>query len=575
MITDNLTSSVYFSNLLPKKCPTLNQHIAEVLEANGIPYAYLTETKDIWCRDFMPIQIAEDRFVSYKYTPNYLQDKTGLRLQTNPEAVIQAQQNRLTHVLQNAVNVDLILDGGNVVKCGNIIVMTEKVFAENKDKTRAEVDRILKDAFQSDVLYLPWDRQETFGHSDGIVHYAGDGRILLTNYDDSSLYYYRRFRKALEKHFEVIPLYYKTKKIHARSWAYINFLQIGKLILVPKLGLEEDEHALEQISNAMPDCEVLGIPALEAVRRGGGLNCISWNTTTLQNDIFEESIIGQANIAQAPDAHELLECAECYELGIGCESNLTKAAELYAEAAELGHDMAQFALALCYENGQGVEKDLAKAVEWYIKSAKQGNERAQYNLAICYEEGSGVERNMKKAVQWYKESAEQGFSPAQYNIAICYIEGNGTRKNLPKAVEWLKRAAKQGEALAQYRLAVCYRKGQGVKKDLVKAAQLYKKAAMQEDSLAQNDLGVCYEHGNGVKKDPKKATRWYKKAALQGEATAQFNYAVCCEKGVGVKPNLEKAEIWYTFAANQGYKAAQAKLKELQKKISASTIRFE
>ena len=86
---------------------------------------------------------------------------------------------------------------------------------------------------------------------------------------------------------------------------------------------------------------------------------------------------------------------------------------------------------------------------------------------------------------------------------------------------------------------------------------------------------VCYEHGNGVKKDPKKAARWYKKAALQGEATAQFNYAVCCEKGVGVKPNLEKAEIWYTFAANQGYKAAQAKLKELQKKISASTIRFE
>ena len=566
MITDNLTTAVYFSDLLPKKCPALNQHIAEILEANGIPYAYLSETKDIWCRDFMPIQIAEDRFVSYKYTPNYLQDKLGLRLQTNPEAVLQAQQNRLTHVLQNAVKVDLVLDGGNVVKCGNTIVMTEKVFAENRDKSPIEVDSILKDAFQCDVLYLPWDHQETFGHSDGIIHYAGDGKVLITNYGDISPRYYSRFRVALEKHFEVVPLYYKIKKIHARSWAYINFLQIGKLILVPQLGLEEDEQALEQIGSAMPDCEVLGIPALEAVRRGGGLNCISWNTTILQDDIFEESIIEQTNIAQAPDAHELLECAECYELGIGCEPNLTKAAELYAEAAELGHDMAQFALALCYENGQGVEKDLAKAVEWYIKSAKQGNERAQYNLAICYEEGSGVERNMKKAVQWYKESAEQGFSPAQYNIAICYIEGNGTRKNLPKAVEWLKRAAKQGEALAQYRLAVCYRKGQGVKKDLVKAAQLYKKAAMQEDSLAQNDLGVCYEHGNGVKKDPKKAARWYKKAALQGEATAQFNYAVCCEKGVGVKPNLEKAVIWYTFAAKQGYKSAQEKLKELQER---------
>lgn len=143
MITDNLTNAVFFSDLLPKKCPILNQHIAQVLEANGIPFAYLSETKDIWCRDFMPIQIEEDRFVSYKYTPNYLQDKTGLRLQTNPETALQASQNCLTHLLQNVVKIDLILDGGNVVKCGNTIVMTEKVFVENRDKSINEVDRIL------------------------------------------------------------------------------------------------------------------------------------------------------------------------------------------------------------------------------------------------------------------------------------------------------------------------------------------------------------------------------------------------------------------------------------------------
>lgn len=277
MTTDHQTNTVFFSDLLPKKCPILNQHITEVLEAHEIPYSYLSETKDIWCRDFMPIQIAEDRFVSYKYTPNYLQDKTGLRLQTNPDAVLQARQNHLTNVLQNTVKVDLILDGGNVVKCGDTVVMTEKIFAENRDKSINEVDRILKDAFQCDVLYLPWDHKETFGHSDGIVHYAGDGRILLTNYDDISPYYYNRFRKALEKHFEGIPLKYVTKRQHARSWAYINFLQVGKLVLVPQLGLEEDTQALEQIGNALPSCEVVGIPSLEAVRRGGALNCISWN----------------------------------------------------------------------------------------------------------------------------------------------------------------------------------------------------------------------------------------------------------------------------------------------------------
>ena len=277
MITDHQTNTVFFSDLLPKKCPILNQHITEVLETHEIPYAYLSETKDIWCRDFMPIQVEKDRFVCYKYTPHYLQDKAGLRLQTTPEAVLQSRQNHLAHVLQNAVTIDLVVDGGNVVKCGDTVVMTEKVFVENRDKSRAEVDRILKEAFQCDVLYLPWDHEESYGHSDGIVHYAGDGKILLTNYGDISPYYYNRFRKALEKHFEVIPLCYKTKKIHARSWAYINFLQVGKLVLVPQLGLEEDQQALEQIAKALPDGEVLGIPSLEAVRRGGALNCISWN----------------------------------------------------------------------------------------------------------------------------------------------------------------------------------------------------------------------------------------------------------------------------------------------------------
>ena len=277
MITDNRTTAVYFSDLLPKKCPILNQHIAEALEGNQIHYAYLSETKDIWCRDFMPIQIEEDRFVFYKYTPDYLQTPYYRRIQTNPEKVFQAPQNRLEQLAQNAITIDLVIDGGNVVKCGDSIVMTEKVFVENKGKTRTEVERILKDAFRCDILFLPWDQKETFGHSDGIVHYAGDGKILLTNYDDSSIYYYRRFRKALEKHFEVIPLKYETKRRHARSWAYINFLQIGKLILVPQLGLEEDKQALEQIANALSNFEVIGIQALEAVRRGGGLNCISWN----------------------------------------------------------------------------------------------------------------------------------------------------------------------------------------------------------------------------------------------------------------------------------------------------------
>ena len=277
MITDDHTNTVYFSSLLPKKCPVLCTHIEEVLRNYCVTYSYLSSTKDIWCRDYMPVQIESNRLVFFKYTPDYLQDQRGRHLQTNPEEVFYVEANHLQSSLDNSIAIDLIIDGGNVVKCGDTIVMTEKAFVENKKKSRSEVEHMLREACQCDITFLLWDRKERFGHSDGVVHFAGNDKILLTNYDDCSPYYYRRFRKVLEKHFEVIPLRYHAKRRHARSWAYVNFLQVGKLILVPQLGLEEDVQALEQIANACPDCEVLGIPAIEAVRCGGALNCVSWN----------------------------------------------------------------------------------------------------------------------------------------------------------------------------------------------------------------------------------------------------------------------------------------------------------
>ena len=277
MTTDPKTNTVYFSSRLPKQCPTLNAKITEVLQSHGIPYFYLSETKDIWCRDFMPIQIDEERLVFYKYTPDYLQDTYyHKKLQTDPERVFLLEENHLGSMLPYRKNIDLVLDGGNVVKCGDTVVMTDKVFVENKDKTPAEVERILRDAFQCDILFLPWDG-ERYGHSDGIVHYIGDGKILLTNYQDFSRHYYYRFQRVLDKKFEVITLKYKANRHRERSWCYINFLQVGQLVLVPQLGTEEDGQALEQIEKALPGGEVIGIPALEAVRRGGALNCISWN----------------------------------------------------------------------------------------------------------------------------------------------------------------------------------------------------------------------------------------------------------------------------------------------------------
>jgi len=64
------------------------------------------------------------------------------------------------------------------------IVMTEKVFVENKDKSRDDVQKMLTNAFQCEIVFIPWDKNEKYGHSDGVVHYLGDSRVLLTNNAD-------------------------------------------------------------------------------------------------------------------------------------------------------------------------------------------------------------------------------------------------------------------------------------------------------------------------------------------------------------------------------------------------------
>ena len=273
MLTNNLTNTVFFSDWLSTECPKLYQSLTKTLQDNAVDYRILGNTNDIWCRDYMPVQTDEKRFVSYKYYPNYLVEKHQEQYITNVRDVGNVDFLRQAEV----VPLDLVLDGGNVVKCGNKIVMTEKVFVENKEMSHNEVQRLLEEAFRCEIVFLPWDRNEKCGHSDGIVHYIGDNRVLLTNYGDLSPYFHRRFRKALENHFEVITLKYKVKQKHKRSWAYINYLQVGNLVLVPQMDIPEDEQALEQICKVLPNCKVVGIPALEAVRKGGALNCISWN----------------------------------------------------------------------------------------------------------------------------------------------------------------------------------------------------------------------------------------------------------------------------------------------------------
>ena len=56
--------------------------------------------------------------------------------------------------------------------------------------------------------------------------------------------------------------------------------------------------------------------------------------------------------------------------------------------------------------------DNIEAVKWYRKAAEQGHELAQYNLAMCYGAGIGIEESYDEAIVWLRKAAAQGMQQA-------------------------------------------------------------------------------------------------------------------------------------------------------------------
>lgn len=221
----------------------------------------------------MPIQLSDDCFLEYQYTPDYLlSSKRYSKYLVTSEHFVEDTLGRTTKQL------GLVIDGGNVVKLADkYVAMTEKVMIENPQYSQADIEAIIRDCFHREVLWLPWDKDELYGHSDGIINFL-NGIVVMTNYSDFDKDIACQIHKRLNKAgFEVKELKYSFKKnIHQRSWCYVNFVETNNVILVPRLGVDDDNEAVEQLSK-ITSKPIETINALPLVIRGGAIHCATWN----------------------------------------------------------------------------------------------------------------------------------------------------------------------------------------------------------------------------------------------------------------------------------------------------------
>lgn len=282
MITDQETNFVYFSELFKQKFELEYSEITSILANHGVSFDVLPDTNDIWCRDYMPIQISETEFVEYRYDPDYLQAKKYRKFKTYSDLVC-------AKISLKTIKSDLIIDGGNIVKSRNGIILTDKVLTENKDfYSPNRLIETLKTTFKTDIItIIPWDKEddiEYFGHSDGMIRFINENKVLIQGYfKDYSEKFKDYFFGALDKSgLESIELNFNVNNPNELlNWGYMNFLQTKNVIIIPQFGIEEDEQAFEQFAKIFPDYakenRIERINAKRIIEGGGVLNCMTWN----------------------------------------------------------------------------------------------------------------------------------------------------------------------------------------------------------------------------------------------------------------------------------------------------------
>ena len=271
MITNFETNIVYLAKgMISEKYVDATGHLLGTLHNQKIHWVFLPLTASplhIWARDYMPVQVSKKKFVRFNYSPDYLECNPEYK--PNISAILSALGIQV-------IDSDIIIDGGNVISCGDKVIMTDKIFRENPHYDHDLLINTLSQLLEAEVVLIPEDRYDEYGHADGMVRFMGNGRVLLNNYCDFDKALRKRLLAALCPHFDITELHYGTYTDW--SWAYINFLHVDQHILIPMIGDKFGEMAFKQIADAFPQCECHSVYHCEnIVREGGALNCSTWN----------------------------------------------------------------------------------------------------------------------------------------------------------------------------------------------------------------------------------------------------------------------------------------------------------
>ena len=208
---------------------------------------------------------------------------------------------------------------------------------------------------------------------------------------------------------------------------------------------------------------------------------------------------------------------QMFNLGLGTDSDVTKAIEYFKRSAEMNNKNGLFEYGKALLTGEHIPQDTDSAVKLLEKAVKLKNSNAKRFLALEYISGEHLEQDFEKGIALLTECADSGDVIACYRLGKIYLQGEIMSQNLDKAEKYLLLA--EDSEYAQYALAKLYL--QEEKYDIQKAVNYFENCA-DKNHWASYQLGRIYLFGaEGFTKDKEQAIEWFTKSANDGNEYAQ------------------------------------------------------
>lgn len=267
--------TVYMSELLMDKFPTTCKNLISILEKHNVNYSFIKGTKDIWCRDYMPIQTESGKFIQFKYDPSYLKGKKEWEdSRSDVKEVCRLNDIKATFS-------DINLDGGNVLICEGRAILSDRIFTENPNYEKDSLINELSKLLECEIIIIPAQNGDYTGHADGMVRFVNRNTILGNDRAKEYQYWQKGIQKVIDQYkltYIDIPFFESKDPKHPDSaiGIYVNYLEVNDLIVLPIFGRDEDNQVVEILHKTFPNKQIETINYDEVAKEGGLLNCTTW-----------------------------------------------------------------------------------------------------------------------------------------------------------------------------------------------------------------------------------------------------------------------------------------------------------